>query len=62
MLHPRIVVCEYNSLWGDTLSVTTPYQSSFSRTKAHYSNLYFGASISALTSWQKVKGTLDRFK
>ena len=56
VVSPRIVVCEYNSLWGDTLAVTTPYHSSFSRTKAHYSNLYFGASISALTELAKSKG------
>ncbi len=56
VINPRIVVCEYNSLWGDTLSVTTPYASDFSRTKAHYSNLYFGASITALTKLAKAKG------
>lgn len=56
VISPRIVVCEYNSLWGDTLSVTTPYQPSFSRTKEHYSNLYFGASITALTDLAKSKG------
>lgn len=56
VVNPRIVVCEYNSLWGDTQTVTTPYHSSFSRTKAHYSNLYFGASISALTELAKSKG------
>lgn len=49
VVNPRIVVCEYNSLWGDKLSVSTPYDSAFGRTNAHYSNLYFGASITALT-------------
>lgn len=56
VINPCIVVCEYNSLWGNTLSVTTPYHESFSRTEAHYSNLYFGASISALTELAKSKG------
>ena len=56
VISPRIVVCEYNSLWGDTLSVTTPYQPSFSRNKEHYSNLYFCASITALTDLAKSKG------
>ena len=55
-VNPRIVVCEYNSLWGDTLSVSTPYDSAFSRTHAHYSNLYFGASIAALTKLANSKG------
>ncbi|PCH54308.1 MAG: hypothetical protein COC22_00450 [Flavobacteriaceae bacterium] len=53
---PRIIVCEYNSLWGDTLAVTTPYASDFIRTHAHYSNLYFGASITALTRLANIKG------
>jgi len=56
VINPRIVICEYNSLWGDTFSVTTPYDSAFSRTKAHYSNLYFGASITALTELANIKG------
>ena len=55
-VNPRIVVCEYNSLWGDKLSVSTPYDSAFGRTNAHYSNLYFGASITALTKLANFKG------
>jgi len=55
-VHPRIVVCEYNSLWGDTLSVSIPYDPVFDRTQAHYSNLYFGASITALTKLANTKG------
>ncbi len=56
VVSPRIVVCEYNSLWGDKLSVSTPYDSAFGRTNAHYSNLYFGASITALTKLATFKG------
>lgn len=56
VVSPRIVVCEYNSIWGDELAVTTPYDSAFVRTSAHYSNLYFGASIAALTGLAKAKG------
>jgi hypothetical protein len=55
-INPRIVICEYNSLFGSDMSLTIPYQSNFSRNKAHYSNLYFGASISALVGLSKVKG------
>jgi len=55
-IDPRIVVCEYNSLWGDTLSVSIPYNPKFNRTRAHYSNLYFGASITALTTLANAKG------
>ena len=56
VLDPRIVVCEYNSLWGPSLAVTIPYEPAFDRTKAHYSNLYFGASITALTELAAAKG------
>ncbi len=56
VVNPSIVVCEYNSLWGDELSVSTPYDPAFVRTRAHYSNLYFGASITALTNLANNKG------
>lgn len=48
MVQPRIVVCEYNSLFGAEASVTIPYDTKFDRTRAHYSNLYWGASLAAL--------------
>ena len=46
---PRILICEYNSLFGPTRKITVPYDEHFDRTKAHYSNLYFGASLGAMT-------------
>lgn len=42
-----IVIVEYNSSFGPSESYVIPYQKEFIRTKAHYSNLYFGASLSA---------------
>jgi len=45
---PRIVICEYNSLFGSKEAVTIPYSEQFSRSEAHYSNLYFGSSLKAL--------------
>jgi len=56
VVNPRIVVCEYNSLWGDELSVSIPYDPEFVRNRAHYSNLYFGASITALANLASSKG------
>lgn len=50
-VRPRIVICEYNSLFGPTAAVSVPYSPDFDRRTAHYSTLYFGASISALTHW-----------
>lgn len=48
-LNPSILILEYNSVMGDTRKITIPYEKTFNRTKAHYSNLYFGASLPALT-------------
>jgi len=54
-IQPRIVVSEYNSVLGlDPVSI--PYQADFFRTKAHYSNLYYGCSLSALTHLAGKKG------
>lgn len=55
-VNPCIVICEYNSLFGPTAKVTVPYDKKFYRTNAHYSNLYYGASISALASLAEKKG------
>jgi hypothetical protein len=51
VIRPRIVICEYNSLFGPVAPVSVPYLASFDRTTAHHSTLYFGASISAIAHW-----------
>ena len=48
IIKPTIVICEYNAVFGDLRRITTPYRADFQRTRAHYSNLYFGASLQAL--------------
>jgi len=53
---PVIVVIEYNSLFGSRSAVTIPYNEEFYRTKAHYSNLYWGTSLKALCRLAKSKG------
>jgi hypothetical protein len=53
---PRIVVCEYNSLFGPDLKLSTPYDKSFIRSRAHHSNLYYGASIAAFDHLAEKKG------
>jgi hypothetical protein len=55
-IRPQIVICEYNSLWGAELSISTPYDAQFNRTQKHYSNLFFGASITALNDLALTKG------
>ena len=56
VISPRIVICEYNSVFGSKDTVTIPYSDQFNRTRAHYSNLYFGASLGALCQLGKAKG------
>jgi len=55
VISPRIVICEYNSLFGAKKKVTIPYKNNFVRSKAHHSNLYYGASISALATLGRQK-------
>lgn len=55
-VQPAIVVCEYNSVFGSRLAVTVPYQADFDRTRAHHSNLYYGASLPALCRLAAEKG------
>ena len=56
VINPRIVVCEYNSLFGPEKKVTVPYKDGFTRRKAHYSDLYFGASLAAFVELGERKG------
>lgn len=44
---PRILIVEYNSLFGVERSISVPYDARFERTKKHFSNLYYGASLAA---------------
>jgi hypothetical protein len=55
-ISPRIVICEYNSQFGPTAEVTTPYDAAFVRDTAHFSKIYYGASITALCSLATRKG------
>ncbi len=56
VVSPRIVVCEYNSILGADYALTVPYNKNFNRTHAHFSNLYFGASLKALCQLAEEKG------
>ena len=56
VLNPSIIICEYNSLFGLKKSLTVPYKKNFLRSKEHFSNLYFGASIKAFDDLMKKKG------
>lgn len=54
-LNPSIIIMEYNGVLGFR-PLTIPYQPDFQWTKAHYSNLYYGASVTALTQLANSKG------
>jgi len=53
-MRPRIVVVEYNSMFGAE-PVSIPYDPTFDRIRAHYSKLYYGCSLSALEHLAETK-------
>ena len=55
-VRPKIVIVEYNSVFGPDIQVTVPYDPSFTRRKAHSSMLYWGCSLNALCTLASKKG------
>ncbi len=55
-IDPSIVIIEYNSILGNKNNYVVPYDEKFLRGNAHYSNLYYGASLPALVKLAKKKG------
>jgi hypothetical protein len=55
-VNPAIIIAEYNSLFGKDRKVTVPYNPSFVRSDAHFSKIYYGASIAALTAIANKRG------
>lgn len=53
---PRIIICEFNAVFGSERKISVPYDEKFNRTEKHFSNLYFGASLAAITSLAERKG------
>lgn len=53
---PRILIVEYNPVFGPDRKISVPYKADFFRTETHYSNLYFGASLAAMTHLAEKKG------
>jgi len=56
VVNPAIVVVEYNARFGSEAGVTVPYDPEFRRESAHYSNIYYGASLRALEHLGREKG------
>jgi hypothetical protein len=55
-IQPRIVICEYNSLLGPDHKLSAVYDDKFVITEAHFSGLYWGASIAAFDHLARQKG------
>jgi hypothetical protein len=51
---PRVLILEYNSMFGPDRAVTVPYDPTFDR--HHHHSMYFGASLLALTRLSARKG------
>lgn len=56
IIAPVVIVAEYNGLWGAKRALTVPYNADFVRSKAHPSNLYYGASLPAMVQLCAQKG------
>jgi hypothetical protein len=56
VVDPIIVIVEYNSVFGPMRPISVPYNATFVRSQAHYSHLYWGASISAFCHLATQKG------
>lgn len=54
-VRPRIVIIEYNSVFG-LQPISIPYKEDFERTAAHHSTLYYGCSLAALHHLAEKKG------
>ena len=52
----KIFILEYNAVFGSKLEISIPDHDNFDRSKAHYSNLYYGASLKAYVNLMRKKG------
>jgi hypothetical protein len=55
-VNPAIVIVEYNARFGPDRAVTIPYTADFVRSAAHFSQIYYGASLSAMNLLAEEKG------
>jgi hypothetical protein len=56
VVNPVMIIVEYNSVFGSKHAISVPYDPGFQRTRAHYSNLFWGASLKALHLLAEKKG------
>jgi hypothetical protein len=55
-VNPIITVVEFNATFGNIHAISIPYNPSFIRQKAHFSNQYYGASLPAFNFLAEKKG------
>ena len=55
-INPSIVIVEYNARFGNEKKLVVPYNKNFDRKTAHYSMIYYGASLQALADLGNKKG------
>jgi len=53
---PRILIHEYNAVFGAERKISVPYDPAFVRSDKHVSRLYWGASLGALTYLAEKRG------
>ena len=54
--NPRILICEYNAVFGPSRKISVLYDAGFVRREKHFSCLYFGGSLGAITHAAMKKG------
>jgi len=54
--YPRILILEYNAVFGKNRKIAVPYDAAFFRTTNHFPNLYYGASLAAMEYLAAKKG------
>jgi len=56
ILNAKVLILEYNALFGHAKSVSVPFEENFDRTKKHFSNKYYGCSLMSLVNEAHKKG------
>jgi hypothetical protein len=56
VVNPAIVIVEYNAVFGPDRAACVPYDPHFVRSRAHWSNLFWGCSLAALCALAERKG------
>jgi hypothetical protein len=51
-----VIAAEFNPIFGPRAAITVPYDAAFTRFGAHWSGLYYGASLAAMTELAEEKG------